>query len=113
LDVVIEPEPGEVALAPFKMTLEGAEGETAVAQIDFIIHYSDRPDGELIKENIVEVRDIFYRITKARGPQLLSDSAVRRKLQADLLSTINDMPPFKTEGEPRVTYVQISLLRKM
>jgi flagellar basal body-associated protein FliL len=113
LDMVVEPEPGEVTLAPFKMTLEGEDGARAVAQIDFIIHYHDTPDGELIRTNMVEIRDLIYRITKARGPQLLSDSTVRRKLQADLLSTINDMPPFKTDSDPKVTYVQISVLRKM
>jgi flagellar basal body-associated protein FliL len=107
-----ELEPGEVPLSPFLLTLEGADGGRAVAQVDFVLHYHDSPDRDLINENLVEVRDLIYRVTKSRGPALLSDATARRQLQADLLSTLNSLPPFRSESEPRLTYVQISLLRE-
>jgi flagellar basal body-associated protein FliL len=112
LEIDGEPQPGELAMPSFLLTLEGDDGKRAVAQVDFIIHYHDRPDLDLLKDNMVQVRDIFYRITKSRGPMILTDATARRQLQADLLSTLNDLPPFKTESDPRVTYVQISLLRE-
>jgi flagellar basal body-associated protein FliL len=112
LDVSTEPEPGELALKPFLVTLEGDDGSKAVAQIDFILHYHDTPDMALINHNLTEVRDLIFRITRSRGPALLSDANTRRQLQADLLTTLNELPAFKSENEQKLTYVQISTLRK-
>jgi hypothetical protein len=115
LSVVREPEPGEMTLERFHLTLEGQEDRPpAVAEIEFILHYHDTPDAFIIQNNMVELRDIIFRVTKAQGQALLTNSGVRRQLQADLLSTLNELPAFKRDEENRIlTYVQISVLRRV
>jgi hypothetical protein len=47
------------------------------------------------------------------GPPLLTDPEVRRRLQADLLETLNSLDALRSDpADPRLTYVQISLLSK-
>ncbi|MDR1167072.1 MAG: hypothetical protein LBO66_14620 [Deltaproteobacteria bacterium] len=110
-----DPEPGEMTLDRFRMTLDGAQDSPpAVAEIEFILHYHDAPDAFVIQNNLIEIRDIIFRVTKAQNQALLNTPSIRRQLQADLLSTLNDLPPLKGDQESQVlTYVQISVLRKI
>jgi hypothetical protein len=62
---------------------------------------------------------MIFRIAKSNGKTLLTDPNLRRKLQADLLSTLNELPFLKdhvgADGETArvLTYVQISKLRRI
>jgi hypothetical protein len=109
-----EPEPGEMTLGRFRLTLDAGEGDTpTVAELEIILHYHDTGDEDIIMANMVILRDAIYRISKRRGSGILKDPAQRRQLQADLLATLNDLPPFRTDQESRfLTYVQISFLRR-
>jgi flagellar basal body-associated protein FliL len=107
------PAPGEMTLGKFFLDLGQETGQGLVVEMEIILHYGDAPDALLIDGHMVEIRDLIYRLAKDRGPGILSDPAVRRQLQADLLSTLNALPHFGTGAEPRLTYVQISLMRRM
>jgi flagellar basal body-associated protein FliL len=110
-----EPVPGELTLERFLLTLDpvGEEGP-AVAMLEIILHYHDAPDEQIIKANMVLLRDAIFRITKRRGAGILKDPAQRRQLQADLLVTLNDLPAFRTDQEHQfLTYVQISVLKRV
>jgi hypothetical protein len=113
-----EPVPGEMTLERFYLTLEDPDDvEPAVAELEIILHYRDAPDAGTIDANRVALRDMIFRITKATGKPVLTDSSVRRQLQADLLTTLNELPYLKEETENGargiLTYVQISRLRKI
>jgi hypothetical protein len=59
------------------------------------------------------IRNTIYLLLKAVGPSILGDPEVRRQYQADLLQTLNNLDAFKTDpANPRLTYVQISLLSR-
>jgi hypothetical protein len=125
--IVLDPDakrelvPGEMTLQSFYFTLEGSEEDPspAVTELEIILHYHDQDDVALINDNLVTLRDMIFRIAKANGKTLLSDPDLRRKLQADLLSTLHEQPFLKNhkgaDGEESrvLTYVQISRLRKV
>jgi flagellar basal body-associated protein FliL len=104
--------PGELALGRFYMTL-GEDQEHAFVEMEITLHYQDAPDLEIIKAENTLIRDIIYRLTKPLGPTLLTDPEIRRQLQADLLVTLNNIEALRGDPEePRITYVQISLLSR-
>ncbi|MDR2352936.1 MAG: hypothetical protein LBF22_07180 [Deltaproteobacteria bacterium] len=115
LDRHKEPIPGEFTLASFYMTLESNDGSPpVVAEMEIILHYQDTQYSVLLEDNLVELRDVIFRISKAQGKHLLSDPTLRRQLQANLLRTLNELPFLKADQENQVlTYVQISLLRQV
>jgi flagellar basal body-associated protein FliL len=108
-----EPVPGEMNLGRFLLTLDAeGDGEPAVAMLEIILHYHDTVDEQKINANMVILRDTIFRITQNRGARILKDPAMRRQLQADLLATLNSLPPFRTDQEHQfLTYVQISMLK--
>jgi hypothetical protein len=121
LDAKRELIPGEMTLQSFYFTLEGARDDPspAVTELEIILHYHDQDDVAIINKNLVALRDMIFRIAKANGKNLLTDANLRRKLQADLLFTLNEQPFLKNhkgaDGEESriLTYVQISRLRKV
>ncbi|MDR2442769.1 MAG: hypothetical protein LBE31_04525 [Deltaproteobacteria bacterium] len=120
--LVVEPEfltgsyvamPGEKQLKRFTIMLNQPSGENLVLEMEIILHYRDSSDENLIDNEIVLIRDFIFRLTKSAGPEVLTDQDKRRQLQADLLATINNIESLKTDPtEPRITYVQISLLSR-
>ncbi|MDR2460671.1 MAG: hypothetical protein LBE38_07820 [Deltaproteobacteria bacterium] len=118
--VLIDPldsaqEPGDMTLERFYITLDDVDGKgPLVVELEIILFYSDRLDVGLIRSNLVTLRDIIYRITKSTGSKVLTDNNVRRQLQADLLTTLNQIIPFnETAGHQVLSFVQISSLRKI
>jgi flagellar basal body-associated protein FliL len=106
-----EPMPGEMPLERFYISLSDGAEAAAVVEMEIILHYRDTPDAALIASEIILIRDLIYRLAKATGPALLSDQDVRRQLQADLLHTLNNIDALRSDPvDPRLTYVQISLL---
>jgi flagellar basal body-associated protein FliL len=106
------PMPGEMPLGRFYLTL-GEAPDSVVVEMEITLHYHDSPDAALINSEMTLIRDLIYRLTKSLGPSLLTDSDVRRQLQADLLQTLNNLEALRSDpADPRLTYVQISLLSK-
>jgi flagellar basal body-associated protein FliL len=107
-----DPEPGEVTLERFFINL-GSGNQAVTVEMEIILHYRDKLDSQIIGAEVVLIRDMIYRLTKAVGVEILSKTEVRRKLQSDLLGVLNNLDPFKGDPDnPRLTYVQISLLRR-
>jgi flagellar basal body-associated protein FliL len=106
------PIPGEMPLGRFYLTL-GEAPDSVVVEMEITLHYHDSPDAPLISGEMTLIRDLIYRLTKPLGPALLTDPDVRRQLQADLLQTLNNIEALRSDpADPRLTYVQISLLGK-
>ncbi|MDR0621948.1 MAG: hypothetical protein LBJ61_08740, partial [Deltaproteobacteria bacterium] len=103
---------GEKNLDGFVITLD--DGDTpVVVEMNIILHYRDVADEPIIDSQINPIRDTIYRLTKYAGQALLTDSEKRVRFQADLLYTLNDLDRIKADPiNPRLTYVQISLLRR-
>ena len=104
--------PGEMPLGRFFLTL-GEASEAVVVEMEITLHYHDSPDAPIIVREMTLIRDIVYRLTESFGPSLLTDSDVRRQLQGDLLQTLNNIEALRSDpADPRLTYVQITLLAK-
>jgi len=107
-----EYEPGEVTLERFYINMDGG-ALTGVVELEIILHYRDKRDSQVIQSEIVLIRDMIYRLAKAAGADILSKTDSRRKLQRDLFGVLNNLASFKGDlDNPRITYVQISLLRR-
>jgi flagellar basal body-associated protein FliL len=113
----LDPVPAEMTLDSFYLSLDDPQSSNpSVAELEIILHYNDSLDAHVINQNMVVLRDFIFRISKSTGSSLLSDPNVRRQLQADLLTTLNELPFFKSNEEEERTvlsYVQISRLRKI
>jgi flagellar basal body-associated protein FliL len=104
--------PGEMTLPNFIISLDDGD-RPVVVEMGVILHYHDISDEPIIRDQIYPIRDNIYRITKAEGQALLTDTDKRVRFQANLLTTLNNLERIKTDPtNPRLTYVQISLLRR-
>jgi flagellar basal body-associated protein FliL len=113
VETIKAPIPGELVLDRFFITCGEDNNNAVVIEMEIILHYRDESDVFTINSNMTFVRDLIYRLTKAVGTDLLVDVQKRHKLQADLLSTLNNLDSFKSiSGEPTLTYVQISILKR-
>jgi flagellar basal body-associated protein FliL len=112
LAVVRVKNPGVFTLDRFYISL-GEDPDKAVVEMEIILHYQDDPVVDIIKAEMVMVRDLIYRLTKSMKPTMLTEIEERRQLQANLLMTLNSLPSFMSDpADPAITYVQISLLKK-
>ncbi|MDR1871603.1 MAG: flagellar basal body-associated FliL family protein [Deltaproteobacteria bacterium] len=112
LAVVRVKTPGVFTLDRFYVSL-GEEPDKTVVEMEIILHYQDEPVVEVIKTEMVMIRDLIYRLTKSMSPSMLTEMDERRQLQANLLTTLNSLPSFMSDpADPALTYVQISLLKK-
>jgi flagellar basal body-associated protein FliL len=106
------PIPGEMPLGRFYLTL-GDPQNAVVVEMEITLHYHDSFDAPIILREMTLIRDIIYRLVAPLGPELLTDTGVRRGLQADLLQTLNNIEALRSDAaDPRLTYVQISALTK-
>jgi flagellar basal body-associated protein FliL len=104
--------PGELSLPRFTISMDDGE-RPMVVEMDIILHYHDLSDEPIIADQLVQIRDFIFRLAKRSGQRLLTDNDERRRFQADLLATLNDIDQIRTDpSNPRLTYVQISLLRR-
>ncbi|MDR1488015.1 MAG: hypothetical protein LBT62_08520 [Deltaproteobacteria bacterium] len=109
---VAAPVPGELALKRFLIDMT-QDDQSVVVELEIVLHYHDAADTLLIEREQTVIRDYIFRITKAAGPAILNNADLKKKLQADLLTTLNNISSLKSDSsEPKLTYVQISLLRK-
>jgi hypothetical protein len=107
------PLPGEMPPERFTIILDSGSSETAVLEMEIILHYRDTHDAVLIKREITSIRDLIFRLTKEVGPSIFNNQDLRRQLQADLMITINNIDSLRSDpADPRLTYVQISLLSR-
>jgi flagellar basal body-associated protein FliL len=104
--------PGELPLDRFTITLDEVL-PPVVVEMDVILHYHDYEDESVIKSRLYMIRDLIFRLTKAEGQPILTDPERRARFQADLLTTLNNIEELRSDSEnPRLTYVQIGLLRQ-
>jgi hypothetical protein len=81
--------------------------------MEIILHYQDDLAVDVIKNENIVIRDLIFRLTKSMQPTIITDMDERRQLQANLLSTLNNLDAFHNDPEnPVLTYVQISLLKR-
>jgi hypothetical protein len=103
--------PGEIPLSRFTIIMDEVQ-PTKVVEMDIILHYRDEVDTPLVKANITSIHEAIYLYTKQEGQQLLTDMEKRTAFQAKMLDILNNIPALKTDpSNPRLTYMQISLLR--
>jgi flagellar basal body-associated protein FliL len=106
--------PGVYPLERFYISLgQESEPDKVVAEMEIILHYQDDLAVDVIKNENIVIRDLIFRVTKSMPPTILNDLDERRQLQANLLSTLNNLDAFHNDPEnPVLTYVQISLLKR-
>jgi flagellar basal body-associated protein FliL len=112
IDTQRVPISGEMPLERFIIPMVDRESPVTV-EMALILHYRDQADESVLKAQEVQLRDISYRLAKEAGASLLTDTEARQRFQANLLATLNNIDQIKADPEnPRLTYVQISLLRR-
>jgi flagellar basal body-associated protein FliL len=104
--------PGVLTLERFYVSL-GEEPNRTLVEMEIILHYQDEPVAQILKNENVVIRDLIFRLTKTVDPSIVTEMEERRQLQANLLSTLNNLPQLHSDPtDPALTYVQISLLKK-
>jgi flagellar basal body-associated protein FliL len=104
--------PGTLPLDRFYITL-GRDEAAVVVEMEIILHYQDDLVVSVIQDDIVRIRDLIFRLTRASSPSILTEMEERRQLQANLLTTLNNLDILHSDPQnPALSYVQISLLKK-
>ncbi|MDR1577227.1 MAG: hypothetical protein LBT86_03200 [Deltaproteobacteria bacterium] len=104
--------PGVLTMDRFYISL-GEEPNRVLVEMEIILHYQDDSIVQIINSELVVVRDLIFRLTRAMKPSIINEMEERRQLQANLLATLNDLPQLHSDPtDPALTYVQISLLKK-
>jgi flagellar basal body-associated protein FliL len=104
--------PGVFTLERFYVNL-GSETSGTVVEMEILLHYKDDSVADVIRAEMTVVRDLIYRLTRSTPPSVLTELDERRRLQANLLRTLNNLPAFSGDpADPDLTYVQIGLLKK-
>ncbi|MDR1297793.1 MAG: hypothetical protein LBO05_10580 [Deltaproteobacteria bacterium] len=111
IDVPRELTPGERPLGPFFLIMNEAE-PAKVLEMQVILHYRDEVDAPLIEVSKAEISNQIFLYAKAEGQELLTDMDKRTAFQARMLEVLNALPSLRSDPlNPRLTYLQISMLR--
>jgi hypothetical protein len=111
IDAPRELTPGERPLGPFFLIMNEAE-PAKVLEMQVILHYRDEVDAPLIEVNKAEISNQIFLYAKAEGQELLTDMDKRTAFQARMLEVLNALPSLRSDPlDPRLTYLQISMLR--
>ncbi len=100
-----DPIPGEMPLDSFYINFPGRPNDTII-ELSIVLHYNDSPDESLIRDSLVTLRDIIYRVTQGKGSLVITDNELQRALREELRERINAVL-----GGERVSYVQINQIR--